>query len=522
MANISTDFIKINNEYVKFYATTNSALPNILKNTGALIVVQDNDSAFKDELGEPIRSLYIAKNFIAEGHGFSAYTVRDYYDSYAKIDENGARVLSNILDSLKSGIDTNKSTFDYYVKIDGGPISQTYINAYVYGADPHYNMETMYLTYLFKPAEYNKAVINTVESYITYNYGHSNNDIYSSYLTNGKSLDYNNENLIRELEFDVPRGARICSTYLYGTSTNYDTRGFTSTISENNSLEIPAASSSSFVIGSVSIDEDNTGSDGEITVMINNECSDRFRNLEKFTAHNLGTANEQIKKYPWLPSNIEHNSYENVIEPYTINIGYVRCNIYDVVKYCAKSSIPYNNDTGTEVYEQDIINNSRIYNIDNDKNYAYALIDCSDFSTTSDNYIVLAVPDNYEILHVYQMKKYNRNNEESYYEYNVTGDTYELQRSLNSSTVSLTTHYMTIPNYYCKCRYYTIKNKVLTTDKIYIRLRKKFVENDIVVNNASQLSSLGMGVTSYFLQDSEYNSTHWMSPSELAYIQNVI
>ena len=88
MANISTDFIKINNEYVKFYATTNSALPNILKNTGALIVVQDNDSAFKDELGEPIRSLYIAKNFISEGHGFSAYTVRDYYDSYAKIDEN--------------------------------------------------------------------------------------------------------------------------------------------------------------------------------------------------------------------------------------------------------------------------------------------------------------------------------------------------------------------------------------------------------------------------------------------------
>lgn len=519
MANISTDFIKINNEYVKFYATTNSALPNILKNTGALIVVQDNDS--EDELGEPIRSLYIAKNFIAEGHGFSAYTVRDYYDSYAKIDDNGTRVLSNILDSLKSGIDTNKATFDYYVKIDGGPISQTHINTYVYGADPYYDMETVYLTYLFKPAEYKKAVINTVESYITYNYGHNNNDIYSSYLTNGESLDYNNENLIRELQFDVPRGARICSTYLYGTSTNYDTQGFTATIPPNNSPEIPAASSSSFVIGSVSINEDNTGSDGETTVMINSECSDRFRNLEKFTVHNIGTAKEQIKKYPWLPNDIDHKSYENKIEPYTVNIGYVRCNIYDVIKYCAKSSIPYNNGTGTEVYESDITSNSRIYDIDNDKNYSYALIDCSDFSTTSDNYIVFAVPDNYEILHVDQMKKYNRNNVESYYEYNVTGDTYELNRS-SSLTVSLTTHYMTIPNYYCKCRYYTIKNKVLTTDKIYIRLRKMPVENDIVVNNSNLPISTGMGVTSYFLQDSEYNSTHWMSPAELAYIQNVI
>ena len=150
------------------------------------------------------------------------------------------------------------------------------------------------------------------------------------------------------------------------------------------------------------------------------------------------------------------------------------------------------------------------------------MIDCSDFSTTSDNYIVLAVPDNYEILHVDQMKKYNRNMVESYYEYNVTGDTYELERSSSANVVSLTTHYMTIPNYYCKCRYYTIKNNVSTTDKIYIRLRKKFVENDIVVNNPNSLSSPGMGVTSYFLQDSEYNSTHWMSPSELAYIQNII
>lgn len=518
MANISTDFIKINNEYVKFYATTNSALPNILKNTGALIVVQDNDSAFKDELGEPIRSLYIAKNFIAEGHGFSAYTVRDYYDSYAKIDENGSRALSNILDSLKTGIDTNSSTFTYYVKIDGGPISNTYINTYVYGTGS-YTMETMYLTYLFKPAEYKKAIINTVESYITYNYGHSNNDIYSSYLTNGESLDYNNENTVRELQFDVPRGARICSTYLCGTSTNYDTRGFTSTIPENNSDEIPAADSSSFVIGSIDINKDNTWHDGEITVMINSECSDRFRNLEKFTAHNLGTTAEQIKKYPWLPSDIEHNSYENVIEPYSVNIGYVRCNIYDVIKY---SSFSYDSITGSDVYEENITNNSRIYDIDNDKNYAYALIDCSDFSTTSDNYVVLAVPDNYEILHVDQMKKYNRNMVESYYEYNVTGDTYELERSSDTNAVSLTTHYMTIPNYYCKCRYYTIKNNVSTTDKIYIRLRKKFVENDIVVNNPNSLESLGMGVTSYFLQDSEYNSTHWMSPSELAYIQNII
>ena len=149
-----------------------------------------------------------------------------------------------------------------------------------------------------------------------------------------------------------------------------------------------------------------------------------------------------------------------------------------------------------------------------------------DFLTTSDNssdnYVVFAVPDNYEILHVDQMKKYSRNNVESYYEYNVTGDTYELQHDSNSSTALLTTYYMTIPNYYCKCRYYTIKNKVLTTDKIYIRLRKKFVENDIVVNNSNSLASVGMGVTSYFLQDSEYNSTHWMSPAELAYIQNVI
>ena len=78
MANSSSNFIKINNEYVKFYATTNSALPEILKNTGALIVVQDNSKT--DENGSYIRSLWLANNFIAEGHGFSAAEMRDYYD----------------------------------------------------------------------------------------------------------------------------------------------------------------------------------------------------------------------------------------------------------------------------------------------------------------------------------------------------------------------------------------------------------------------------------------------------------
>ena len=36
--NLSDNLIRINGEYVKFYATTNSALPNIMRNTGAMII----------------------------------------------------------------------------------------------------------------------------------------------------------------------------------------------------------------------------------------------------------------------------------------------------------------------------------------------------------------------------------------------------------------------------------------------------------------------------------------------------
>lgn len=503
--NNSTDFIKINNEYVKFYATTNSALPDILKNTGALIVVQD-DSQNDNETNDKLRSLYIAKNFIAEGHGFTSYTVRDYYDSYAKIENNGQRVLSNILDNLQFGIDTNKENQQRYVLSDGGIITNTRIDAYVFGSYEPYTMTSMYITYLLKPADYDKAIINNVQSYITYYYGdYGDERTLYSYAKNIDELNFNDESISREIIYDIPRGSKIAYAYLYGESTNNDTTGFVSIDERNAGIDMQPTDTSSFIV-SMHLDSLIAG-----TSIISYEYNvNKLKDSAYFVTYNPGTHSSEIKKYPWLPNDIQYKSYENVIKPYTVNLGYVKCNIYDVIK----SYMSVSNDN---VKESNFSYNSRIY--DDNKNYAYAIIDCSEINYKENGYVNFAVPNNYEVLHVYQMRNYNRKTS-SYYEYNITGDVYELAYNENEQL-----YYKTFIDYYCKCNYYHITNKIKNTDKIHIEL--KLVDESVnyennIIENIQGNNDSSMKTTSYFLQDSEYNSTHWMNPSEISYIQNEI
>ncbi len=500
--NNSTDFIKINNEYVKFYATTNSSLPNILKNTGALIVVQ-NDSQNDNKTNDKLRSLFLAKNFIAEGHGFTAYTVRDYYDSYAKIENNGQRVLSNILDNLQFGIDTNKANQQRYVLSYGGIITNTIIDAYVFGSYEPYTMSSTYITYLLKPADYDKAIINNVQSYITYDYGDETN-LYS-YAKNIDALNFNDESISREIIYDIPRGSKITYAYLYGESTNNDTTGFVSINDENAGKDMQPTDTSSFIV-STYID----GFISDISIISYEYNINKLKDSAYFVIYNPGTHSSKIKKYPWLPNDIQYNSYENYIEPYTVNLGCVKCNIYDVIK-------SYMSVSSDDIKESNFSYNSRIY--DDNKNYAYTIIDCSEINYKENGYVNFAVPNNYEVLHVYQMRNYNRKNS-SYYEYNITGDVYELANNENEQS-----YYKTLNKYYCKCNYYHITNKIKNTDKIHIEL--KLVDESVnyennIIENISNYSTNSMKTTSYFLQDSEYNSTHWMNPSEISYIQNEI
>ena len=497
--NISTDFIKINNEYVKFYATTNTALPEILKNTGALIVVQDNDRI--DELNDHIRSLYIARNFVAEGHGFSAYTVRDYYDSLGAYhttteDKEPVRELTYILNILQNGINTNSERMNDYVLTNGGFITNTYIDAYVPNGTTT-QLTSKYIINLLKPAEYNDAVITHVNSYVSYQYTSVNNVLnsYVAYATNIDELNFNDKNSVRKLQYNVPRGSKITYAYLYMESTNNDTVGFLSNNGINDSIEHQGANYSTLVLS-----EQIHPSDDSNIITTDTE------NLYEFTAYNRGTNLNNLKKYPWLPD-VNFYSYENAIPYYTVSLGHINCNVYDVVKSCTMSNL-------VSINPNDINSvNSRIY--DTDSLYSYTTISVDE----NNKYLYFSVPSNYETVHVLQTRKYTRNGKVSYYEYNVTGDTYEIE---NDQGNIINYHYKTTDNYYCECRNYCIKNKLKADDSLKLIFKK--INDDNVISEYTTVpnSSTLYSISDYFLQDSEYNSTHWMSPKELSFIQNTI
>lgn len=67
----SFNLIKINNEYVKFYVTTNSQLPKLMKNSGSLVVLH------KDLGSDAINELWLGNELIASGYGFSSSKLRD-------------------------------------------------------------------------------------------------------------------------------------------------------------------------------------------------------------------------------------------------------------------------------------------------------------------------------------------------------------------------------------------------------------------------------------------------------------
>ncbi len=284
-------------------------------------------------------------------------------------------------------------------------------------------------------------------------------------------------------------------------ATNNSTGGFTSTTSGNNTTENPAAEKSTLVInGAIGIGENNK-------VIVKDDSNVNY----VFTGNNMGTLPGQIQKYPWLPSNVDFYSYENVIPEYTVNIAGIKLNIYDTVK-----SYICNSDAGVDPkYINSYVN--RIYENEND--CAYVTMMCGTLPARA--YLYFSVPEKYETVHVHQLRQYKRNNiETSYYEYNVTGDVYELNRN---TSYYLTWHTVASKQQYYKSRNYCLKNKLASGDIVKLILKKNYAfTGDSIEYNSTQLTSENCITTAYFLQDSEYNSNHWMSPVELSYIQNVI
>ena len=164
---------------------------------------------------------------------------------------------------------------------------------------------------------------------------------------------------------------------------------------------------------------------------------------------------------------------------------------------------------------------SRIYDESEKCHLTYSEIDLS--KTTTNSYICFSVPVNYDVLHIYRQYSYKRNGTMSYCEFNVTGDAFELSKTNNAASYHspiLWNSQGETNNY--KCRNYVLKNNCKSSS---IKFVLKKLDVDPVVHTAINYTTTNnskVKQTSYFVQDSEYNSTHWMNSEDLKYLVNDI
>jgi len=472
MAN--NNFVKINGEYVKFYATTNSSLPNVLKNTGALIVTKNEDDR---------KSLYLANHFIASGIGFNDEDITKYYEEWAghKYSQE-KRDLTYVLDSLTGSIyNTNRKISDY-VLTEGGVINHTFLTTYKDAINADYAVTVDEFAKMQKKPKYDDLKIIDFWSYITFGFS---NDI----LNDESSLKFEKSycNVFgEELKYDIPYGAYLGRLHMYLKTLDGSTSGFVTDMNDP------------------SISNENINGESITTYEFYSDLAE-FGNvnvLENISLNCAGTV--RYKNYPWLLEKQGLVSYESGIDPYSINVK-INYNKRPYVRYVFNEV----NDI-RKIYKDWLITipEGEISNIKvdvtNDCNCSYWQISSSESP-----------------VRVFVEHKDERNNHISNYIYDITGDMHELKhRDMEDNSYILNNYmYSNVKNNESlECVNYVLDYKLKENDQITIYFKDNKNINDIInyveyVNGVNTFEK-----SSYYVLSSEYNSTHWMSVEDLKYL----
>ena len=506
MLTTSDNLIKINGEYVRFYASTNSALPELMRNTGAMIVLQDNsyESYYR-------RSLYLANNFIAGGYGVKDEDARNYLEEISYLRSDGSRQLSYELNNIRENIITVENTFNAYVRLDGGDISNTLIEIPNNGNPIH--VRAYEFSRMLVPAEYEDIKITNFSACVTYemdvvtNFNNISNSLSQKYY----SYVYIDDNTINkddvDIKFKVPLGSLITNIKYEFISYNGSTNGFNLTQSdyvdiENISKElrhttIDRFSKTLILEGDekISITEDNG-------VMLSNN-----RNFPIPFGYVTTSGSVIYNDYPLIKQEYGTSitSYENIIKEYTKSFAPFSYVGTPIIKYALTDNV--------------LTNSLSIYN---DKWNYINDNKCNIISDGEYSYIYLCVPTNYDILGCNIKRSYNRLNNTSYYIYNITGDIYEIDNT-EYDNILVKNMYIT-KNFVVPCRQYVMRYDIHINDEIIIDLFNIDAKNPIEKVESSeyfnqQFIQNELICSSYFIQNSEFNSNHWFNPDELYYIQ---
>ena len=176
---MNQQILKINGQYAKLYVTTNSTLPEILKNSGSMIVYHNADNNFN--------SLWIGGEIIAGGWGFvkSTHDILDniaitYHDTINKIIETEAhdiKALDDIYKQIIIGVDHDKWNLNNYLQKNGeyADASNTYIITSLsdFGGNTNTRIKLSQLPMLLRKTEYVDIEFSDIHYTLIYKYGES-------------------------------------------------------------------------------------------------------------------------------------------------------------------------------------------------------------------------------------------------------------------------------------------------------------------------------------------------------------
>ena len=523
-----SDIITLNGEYVKFYCSENTYMPQILKNTGSMIIVHkssyDNNYTYNE--------LWLGDNFIATGHGFGNKDIKEVFDLYGNSYEGYNSYLDYKFDELQNAYNSSIShSDDLYTYIVENYISSYGDASNAYIIHDSYSIPLSYLPLFNITPNYNDAEVTYTSAQIKgFNYATNNtglqNNTNSSEVSEVLAEGLYNKNGI----FYLPIGSTLKKLDIYATVSLNDVSKtnssvfisyisnniFTENTNPNDFIDYEYEDIYSFenaYITSYETSKDNI----HITCELNNIYVKEglFKIANSYIKYEGTTS---YKYYPALSEiGINIYSYENIIPSKNYSFG----DIY--VEGCLELTA-YNagNNASSNISQAALHPNTS----SNNPNYKSSLIidNCASIYANT-GYVYIGIPANYSIKTCKWLKKSNNyTNDISYVNWtgNIYMDSYNISNNTSNDNNTKQYHYVCIDgsNYkYIKYNHY--RTYIPESTQLYFELQKNSNIQNIIfsgTNNSNAINCNNINITNNFVQNEEYNTSHWFKPKDLTYI----
>lgn len=460
----------INGEYIKFYATTNSNIPELLKDSGAMVWLQN-------EL-EQKNYLIINNNIIASGFGFKNADNLDNL-TYVAVSYNGVFDYFNsaytyMNDTLISSYNMLQQNInDIIPVVKHSDLSTAYVTS---------NNAYIPLSYLpaLQPAKYVDATLQDIQMSVTYQYP------FNAYI--GKI----NFNTIGNSAVELPIGTTINASTFSATILSNDSGGVStcgSTVMLND-IDITYAEHN---ISNLNIPDSYAYIDTEAYISPRTVLKDTVTLSTYMYANVLGTpvVDEYLKPYMSMGNTLQWKSKENVIIPHELFSNKKIASIKPLY-FALYKNISDGNITDPSTY--------KICNIQDNN-----IIDIHLTESINGHYIL--IPDNYYIIRAYHF--YNLHDDDNFKMYeNVSNKIlYLVDANKNYATDS------TNPK---NC--FNIGNDVVKFNAFKININTDIYLSIMLAHNANikqtgiETPTHDIYVTSanaYMIQDPEFINNYW-------------